>query len=95
MCGQRLNARSNVHAVAVNITVATHHVADVNANADFNLPIGRYIMIALRQRTLNFHRAVCRIECAGKFHHECVANRFNLLATKPREQRPKNLAMLL
>ena len=44
--GDAFQSRRNVDAIAENITVLNDDVADVNADADFNTPLGRDALVA-------------------------------------------------
>ena len=81
--GQLFDARSDVDAVAINIAVAMNHVADVNADFEFNPPVGRDVMVALGQGALDFDGALRGFQGAAEFDEESVANGFDLGAVEP------------
>jgi len=58
--GQLFDAGSDVHPVAVDVAVAMNHIADVNADFEFDAPLGRDVVIPLCQRALDFDRALRR-----------------------------------
>ena len=43
-----------------NVAVAMNDIADVNANLEFDAPVGRDIVISLRQGMLDLYRALRR-----------------------------------
>ena len=75
--GQRLDARGDVHAVAMHVARAAHHVAQMDADADAHLPFGGLRLVALGQRPLDFHRAPHRRQRAGELDEETVAGRLD------------------
>ncbi len=81
--GQLFNARSDVHAIAINIAIAVNHVADVNADFEFNPPIRRDVMVALGQSALDFNCALRRFQRAAEFHQESVTDGFDLGTVEP------------
>ena len=83
--GQLFDARSDVHAVAINVAVAMNHVADVNADLEFDPPVGRDVMVALGQGALDFDGALRRFQRAAEFDQESVADGFDFGAVKPRK----------
>ena len=62
-----------------------HHIADVNADLDFDAPVGRHVVVALGQRALDFDGALRRFQRAVELDQESVADRFDLGAVEPRK----------
>jgi len=59
----RARSASNVYAVPVHILLPMHDVADMDANANLNLPFRRTVGIAFRQGSLNLDRALRGFQC--------------------------------
>src|SRR5438093_708601 len=72
-----------------------HHVANVNADSDLDLPVGGGIGIALGQSALNCHGALSRFQCALELDQESVPDRFDLDAVELRKDFPQQPAMFL
>ena len=91
--GQLFDARRDVHPVAIDITVAMNNVTDVNTDLQFNPPVGRDVMVALGQGTLDFNSASRRFQRAAEFHKESITDGFDFRAVKARKDFPQQLAM--
>jgi hypothetical protein len=63
-----------IHAVAIDIAVLDDHVAEIDADAQFNAVVRRDTDVAFGHRLLHFDRAAHRIDDAGKFHQQAVAS---------------------
>jgi hypothetical protein len=75
--GDAFQSRRNVDAVAENITVLDDDVADVNADADFNTPLGRDVFVTLRHSALCLYGTTRGINGAAEFNQESVAGAFD------------------
>ena len=71
--GERLQPRGHVDAVAINIVVVADDVADVDADAELDAPIGWHIGIAFGHAALDFDGAAHSIDDADEFHQHAVA----------------------
>src|SRR3954451_9113934 len=80
---QLFDARSDVDTVAIHVAVAVNHVADVDADFQFNPPVRCDVMIALRQGALDFNGALRRFQGAAEFDEKSIANGFDLGAVEP------------
>ena len=80
--GQLFDARGDVYAVAVNVAVAMHHIANVDADFKFDAPVGRDVVISFGQRALDFDGALGRFQRAPEFDQEGVADGFDFGAVK-------------
>ena len=67
----------------------------VHPDLKFDSPVGGNVVVPLRQRALNFDRALRRFQRAAEFNQEGVADGLDLCAVKPRENFPQQPAMLL
>ena len=56
--GQRFDARGDVHAVAIHVRLAMHHVADVDANPHMMWRSDGLSGVAGDNGALDFHRAL-------------------------------------
>jgi hypothetical protein len=68
-----LQPRSNVHAVAKQVTRAHHYVADVNPDAEIDAPVRRDTCVRLGQSRLCLHRTLHGIHCASELRKDTVA----------------------
>src|SRR6202008_2872063 len=93
--GQLFDARSDVYPVAIDIAIAMNHIADVNADLEFDAPVGRDIVISLGQSALDFDGALRRLQRAPEFDEESVANCFDFGAVKPRKDFTQQTTMFL
>jgi hypothetical protein len=75
---QWFDPRCYVHPVSVNVSVAHHHVAHVNADPDPELPLGWAGLIPLVESVLDFHRCLNGSKSAGEFEQKSVARGFHL-----------------
>jgi hypothetical protein len=62
---------------------AVNHVADMNADFELNPPVGRDVMAALGQSTLDFDGALRGFQGAAEFNEESIANGLDLGAVEP------------
>jgi hypothetical protein len=72
-----------------------HDVADMNANLQFNLTIGRSIRIAVRQCALNLDGTLRRFQGAVELDQKCVPNGLNLGPVETGKDFAKQLSMFL
>src|ERR1700733_12406924 len=75
--GDAFQSRRNVDAIAENLTVLDDDVADMNADTDFNTPLGRDVLVTLRHSALRLDRATRGINGAAEFDQESVAGAFD------------------
>ena len=73
--GQRLDARGDVDAVAVDVVAVDDDVADIDADAEFAAPILRHLGVALAHAALDIDGAAHCIDDAGEFDEETVPGR--------------------
>ena len=73
--GERLEACSYIDAVAKDVAVLHHHVADIDADAELHAPLGWQGVVGVSQRMLNFDGGVHGIEHAGEICQDTVASR--------------------
>jgi len=71
--GERLDPRSDVDAVAVEVVAFDDHIAEIDADAQFDALVRRDACVPLRDRLLHLDRATHRIDDAGKLHQYTVA----------------------
>jgi hypothetical protein len=75
--GDALKPSRNVDAIAKNIAFFDDDVADMNANAQFDPPIRRYIGVALAHPKLRFGCATHGVNGAGEFDQNSIAGPFH------------------
>jgi hypothetical protein len=92
--GELFNARRDVHSIAVNITGAMNHVADVNADFECDFSVGAHVMVPLGQSALDLDGAPRRFQRAPEFHQESVADGLDFRAMKAGKDFPQQPAML-
>jgi hypothetical protein len=63
--GQGFEAGGDVDAVAVDVVVVADDVAEIDADAEFDAPLGRHIGVALGHSLLHLDGAAHRIDDAG------------------------------
>jgi len=71
--GERLDPRSDVDAVAIEVVALDDHVAEIDADAQFDAAVCRDARMPLGHRLLHRNRAANRIDDARKFHQHSVA----------------------
>ncbi len=71
--GQGLNARRDVDAVAIEIVALDDHIAEIDADAQFDAAVRRDAGVPLGHRLLHRDRAAHRIDDAGKLYQQAVA----------------------
>ena len=72
-----------------------HHVTNMNTDLQFDPSLGRYVVIALGQRTLNFNGALGRFQRAVELDQECVADGFDFAAVEARKNFAQQSAVFL
>jgi hypothetical protein len=71
--GERFDAGGDVDAVAIEVVALDNHVAEIDADAQFDAALRRDTGVPLRHRLLHFNRAAHRIDHARKFHQQAIA----------------------
>ena len=72
--GDFFQPRGDIDAVAHEVAVALlDHIADVNADAEFNSPLGRHAGVALNEAVLQLDRAAHSIDDAPKLDDDPIA----------------------
>ena len=71
--GQGFDPRGDVDAVAIEVVALDDHIAEIDADAQFDAAVRSGAGVALRHRLLHLDRAAHRIDDAGKFHQQPVA----------------------
>src|SRR6266851_1517612 len=71
--GETLEAGGDVDAVAVDLLAIHHHVAEVDADAEFHSALGWDIRVFRLERGLDLDGAQDRIDDAGKLGEDAVA----------------------
>jgi hypothetical protein len=74
---QRLQPRSNVYAIAINVIFFNDNVAHVDTHAKLNPFILKYVGIARGHTALNFDSATYRIDNTAELHQHAVAGVLN------------------
>ena len=74
---QRLQPCSDVHTIAIDVAAVNDDVADVDADAEFDPPIGRHVRIALCHAALDVNRATHCIDHTDEFDKDAVAGRLD------------------
>jgi hypothetical protein len=77
---QRLQPRCDVDAIAEDIVLLDHNVADMDAHAELDAAIGGEFGIALRHLTLHVDGAAHGIDDAGELDQQAVARGFDQAA---------------
>ena len=81
-----LEPRGDVDAVAHQVAVGLlDHVAEMNADAKLNAPIGRHAGVAFDEAVLHFDRAAHRVDDAAEFDDRAVAGALNDAAVMGRD----------
>jgi hypothetical protein len=62
-----------IHAVAIEVVVLDDHVAEIDADAQFDAVVRLDTRVSLGHRLLHLDRATHRIDDAGKLHQRAVA----------------------
>ncbi len=70
---ERLNARRDVDAVAEDVLAIDDHIADVDADAELEPPVGRQLGVALGEGPLDLDRGVQGADHARKVAEHAVA----------------------
>jgi hypothetical protein len=71
--GQRLDPSGDVDAVAEEVVALDEHVAEIDADAQFDAAVRPDTRIPLGHRLLHRNCSAHRIDDAGKFHQQTVA----------------------
>jgi len=71
--GQSFDPSGNVDAVAIEVVTLDDHIAEIDADAQFDAVVGADTNVPLGHRLLHRDRAPHRIDDAGKFHQQAVA----------------------
>jgi hypothetical protein len=71
--GQGFDPCGDVDAVAIEIVALDDHIAEIDADAKLDAPIGGNLGIALGHRALHLDRAAHRVDDAGKLDQHAVA----------------------
>ena len=75
--GQRFEACGDIDTVAVDVAFVDYDVADIDADAEFDAPIGRRVDITFGHVVLDVDRAAHGIDNAGEFNQHTVAGCFD------------------
>jgi hypothetical protein len=73
--GEAFEARGDIDAVAVDLLAVDHHVAEVDADAEFHPALGWQRRVLGLERGLNLDGALDRIHDAGKLGEYAVTRR--------------------
>ncbi len=90
--GQGFDPRGDVDAVAVEVVGLDDHVAEIDADAQFDAVVRRDTGVSLGHRLLHRDRAAHRIDDAGKFDQQAVAGGLDDAAMVLGDFRIKELA---
>jgi len=71
--GERLDARGDVDAVAIEIVALDDHVAEIDADAQLDAAVRPDSSVPLGHRLLHRDRAAHRVDDAGELDEEAVA----------------------
>jgi hypothetical protein len=71
--GQGLDACGDIDAVAIEVVALDDHVAEIDADAQFDAAVRPGTGVPLGHRLLHRDRAAHRVDDAGKFHQQAVA----------------------
>ncbi len=83
---KRLQPRRDIDAVAEQIVAARHHVAQIEADPEHDLPILGEVAVAARGHALDRHRAAHRLHRAGELGHDAVAGEIEDPALRARRR---------
>ena len=89
--GQRLQARRDIHGVAEHVVVGVDDVAEMQADAEGLLPVGRLAGIALGHAPLQLDRRAHRLDGAAELGHHAVAHRLDDAAVEAVDHRRHQL----
>ena len=84
---QLLQAGGDVDAVAQEVVALDHHVAEVDADAEHDPPVGRRLGLAVGHRLLHRHRAGDRVDHRGELDDRPVAHQLDDAALVLGQQR--------
>ena len=90
--GQGFDPRRDVDAVAIEIVALDDHVAEIDADAQFDAVVGPDTRVPLGHRLLHRDRAADRIDDAGEFHQQAVAGGLDDAAAVLADLRIEDLA---
>src|SRR5207245_3395880 len=71
--GDAFDPRRDIDAVAIEVVALDDHVAEIDADAQFDAVVCPDTSVPLGHRLLHFDRAAHRIDDARKFHQQAVA----------------------
>ncbi len=71
------------------------HVADVNADLEFDPTVGSDVVISFCQGPLDFDGALRRFQRAAEFDQESITDGFDFRSVKPRKDFAQQPAMFL
>jgi hypothetical protein len=71
--GQRLQPGSDVHAIAKDVAILHHDIADVDSDAKLQPVLLRERLVGGGKRVLNRNRAIERVDNAGEFRQLALA----------------------
>src|ERR1700728_1233705 len=74
---KRLQPRGDIDAVAEDIIAVDDDIADVYAEAEYDLPLGNDAAVASQHAALNIDRAAHGIDHAGELHQHAVSGRLH------------------
>jgi hypothetical protein len=74
--GQGLQTRHHIDAVSENIIAVENDVADIDADAEFDALVRRYLGVAFGHAALDIDRPTDGVDHAHEFHKRSVARRF-------------------
>jgi hypothetical protein len=66
-------ANKDIETVAIEVVALDDHIAEIDADAQFDAAVRRDTSVPLGYRLLHRDRAAHRIDDAGKFHQQAVA----------------------
>src|SRR5262249_35641 len=88
--GHRLQSRSDIHAIAVEVTAFDDHVAEIQSDTQDDCPVFRQRRVRLSHRFLNINRALYRINGTCELGQGAVAHKPNDATSVFGEQRFEN-----
>jgi hypothetical protein len=90
--GQGFDPRGDVDAVAIEVVALDDHIAEIDADAQFDPVVRRGAGVPLGHRLLHRDRAAHRIDDARKLHQHAVAGSLDDAAVMLRDLRIEKLA---
>ena len=92
--GNAFQPRGNIDAVAEDVALVDDDVADVNADAQFDAPVGGFVRIALRHSALLLDGAAGGVHGAAEFDQDAVAGAFDDAAAMLGDRRLQQFATM-